>query len=127
MCVAFFNVPPGNKICRGAKPPHERKKPSCLQLTTSACQDQLNTEFSKVCEKFKSSGKKRIFKICPIVLQTCYVLLWRHFHAPKYEAAQNDTGLVALPVSQMLALNGLALQNLGKLLMHYSPSHTLRS
>ncbi len=29
VCIAFFNVSPR---CRGAKPPHERRNPSCLQL-----------------------------------------------------------------------------------------------
>ncbi len=32
MCVAFFNVPPGNKDAVMPNPPHERRKPSCLQM-----------------------------------------------------------------------------------------------
>ncbi len=52
VCVAFFNVLPGNKNSV-APNPLTKEKSHNLQLTTSTCQDQLNTEFSKVCEKFK--------------------------------------------------------------------------
>ncbi len=43
--LRFFNVPPGNKNAVVPNPPRERRNPSCLQLTMSACQDQLNAEF----------------------------------------------------------------------------------
>ncbi len=53
------------------------------------------------------------FKVCGIeslkyvrVLHTS-LLLWRHFHAPKHDAAQNETWLVALPVSLMASWAGL--------------------
>ncbi len=51
VCVAFFNVSPGNKE---AKPPHERRK--FTNVTAHAYQSQLNAGFSKVCEIFKVRG-----------------------------------------------------------------------
>ncbi len=68
VCVAFFNVAPGNKT----KPPHERRKLSCLQLTMSACQDQLNAEFSKVCEKFKVCGIESLKYVREFYTPVCY-------------------------------------------------------
>ncbi len=47
---------PGNKDAVTPNPPHERRKPSYLQLMTSAYQDQLNAGFSKVCEIYKVCG-----------------------------------------------------------------------
>jgi len=47
VCVAFFNVSPGNKDDVAPKPSW---KPSCLQMWWQAYQDQLNTGVSKVCE-----------------------------------------------------------------------------
>ncbi len=50
VCVAFFNVLPGNK---GAVMPNSLKKKKAVvftTVTTRAYQDQLNTGFSKVCE-----------------------------------------------------------------------------
>ncbi len=32
VCIAFFSFPPGNKDAVAPNPPHERRKPSCLQL-----------------------------------------------------------------------------------------------
>ncbi len=55
VCVAFFIVPPGNKDAM-APNPLTKEESRCLQLTTSACQDQLNAAFSKVCEIFKVHG-----------------------------------------------------------------------
>ncbi len=72
VCVAFLNVPPGNKNAVAPNP--------LTKLTTSACQDQLNAEFSKVCENFKVRG----IESYPRVLHTG-LLLWQHFHAPKHD------------------------------------------
>ncbi len=46
VCVAFFNVPPGNK---NAVAPN----PLTKEESRRVYQDQLNTGFSKVCEIFK--------------------------------------------------------------------------
>ncbi len=65
-CVVFFNVPLGNKNAVLPNLPHERRKPPCLQLMTSACHaclDQLNAGFSKVCGK-KNNLRHIIFKVC---------------------------------------------------------------
>ncbi len=57
LCVAFFNVPPGNKDAVAPKPPSWKKKAVVFtNVTTSAYQDQLNAGFSKVCEIFKVCG-----------------------------------------------------------------------
>ncbi len=42
-----------------------------------------------------------------IVCLLSRVLLWRHFHAPKHDAAQNEAWLVTLPVSHMASWAGL--------------------
>ncbi len=72
VCVAFFNVPPGNKYAVTLKPPHKRRKPSCLQLTASACQDQLNTGFTKVCEKCKVRGIESLKYVWEFYTPVCY-------------------------------------------------------
>ncbi len=70
MCLAFFNVPPGNKDAVMPNPLTRKKKAVVFTtVTTSACQDQLNAEFSKVRE---------IFKVCDIV-SLKYV---REFYTP---------------------------------------------
>jgi len=55
VCVAFFNVLPENNNSVAPNPLTKEESLS-LQLTTSACQNQLNTEFLKVCEKCKVCG-----------------------------------------------------------------------
>ncbi len=65
VCVAFFNVPPGNNDAVMPKPLMEEE--SC-----------------------KVRGRLFI-KIRPKVLLTS-LLLWRHFHAPKHGATQNVIG-----------------------------------
>ncbi len=59
VCVAFFNVPPGNKDAVTQNPPHERRQPSCLQLWTLT---KLDAGVSKVCEIFKVHAEKNTFK-----------------------------------------------------------------
>ncbi len=76
VCVAFFNVPSGNK---------DAPMPNPLM------EEEIHRLFNRDNE---------CFKIHPRVLHNG-LLLWRHFHAPKHEAAQNETWLVASPVSHM--------------------------
>jgi len=57
------------------------------------------------------SLRHRIFEICQRVLHSG-LLLWRHFHAPKHDMKQNETWLVALPVSHMASWGrALAIQS----------------
>ncbi len=72
VCVAFFNDMPGNKNAVAPNTPHKRRKPSCLLLTTRACQDQLNTEFSKVCEKCKVRGIESLKYVREFYTPVCY-------------------------------------------------------
>ncbi len=51
-CRVYFRSA-GKQKCHGTKPPHERRKPSCLHVMTNAYQGHLNAGFSKVCEIFK--------------------------------------------------------------------------
>ncbi len=62
--VAFLNVPPGNKNAVAPNP--------LTKLTTSACQDQLNAEFSKVCENFKVRGIESLKYIREFYTPVCY-------------------------------------------------------
>ncbi len=56
VCVAFFNVLPGNKDAVAQTPSRKKKAIVFTNVTTSAYQDQLNAGFSKVCEIFKVHG-----------------------------------------------------------------------
>ncbi len=79
-CVVFFNIPLGNKNAVMPNLPHERRKPPCLQLMTSAghaCLDQLNAGFSKVCEKNKICGIESLKYVWEFYT-------WRHFHSLKH-------------------------------------------
>ncbi len=53
VCVAFFNVPPGNKVA----PSRKKKAVVFTNVTANTYQGRLNAGFSKVCE---------IFKVCTI-------------------------------------------------------------
>ncbi len=46
VCVAFFSVPAGNK---DAKPPNERRKPSCLQMWRWTLDFQKYLKYLKIC------------------------------------------------------------------------------
>ncbi len=93
-------------------PSWKKKAVVFTTVTMSAYQDQLNAGVSKVWEKM-SSLQHRIFQICQRVLHTG-LLLWWHFHAHKHDAAQNETWLVALPVSHMASWLGLGQSNRSK-------------
>ncbi len=95
VCVAFFNVPPGNKDAVTPNPLTKKKALVFTTVTISPYQDQLKAGFSKIC------------KFCPRVLHTG-LLLWGHFHTPKHDTAQNETWLVALPVSHIDSSLGCA-------------------
>ncbi len=74
VCVACFNVP-GNKNAVAPNPLMKEKKerkPPCLQLTTSACQDQINADFSKVCEKCKICGIEYLKYVREFYTPVCY-------------------------------------------------------
>ncbi len=86
VCVAFFNVPPGNKLPWRQTPSRKKKDIVFTTVTTYVYQDQLNVGVSKVCEIFW------IFKIRPRVSHTG-LLLWRHFHTPKRDAERNELWL----------------------------------
>ncbi len=52
VCVAFFNVPPGNKDAVTPNPSRKKKAVVFTTVMTSAYHDQLKAGFSKVCEIF---------------------------------------------------------------------------
>ncbi len=52
VCVAFFNVPPGNKLPWRQTPSRKKKDIVFTTVTTYVYQDQLNVGVSKVCEIF---------------------------------------------------------------------------
>ncbi len=78
MCVAFFNVPPGNK--NAVTPNSSRKKKAVVFtiVTMSAYQDQLNAGFSKVCEIFKVRSIESLKYV-------------REFHTPVYYCGDIST------------------------------------
>ncbi len=74
VCVAFFNVPPGNK---GALVPNPLTKEeshhvyNCDDRRLSA-KDQLNAGVSKVCEIFKVCGIESLKYIREFHIPVCY-------------------------------------------------------
>ncbi len=46
LCVAFFNIPPGNKDAVAPNPSRKKKAIVFTDVTTNAYQDQLHTGFS---------------------------------------------------------------------------------
>ncbi len=56
VCVAFFNVPPGNKDAVTPNPLTKEESCRVYNVTMNAYQDQLHAGFSKVCEIFKVRG-----------------------------------------------------------------------
>ncbi len=67
VCVAFFNVPPGNKDAVVPNHSLEKKAVEFSTVTMSIYQDQLNAGFSKVCE---------IFNVCGIESLKCLRVLY---------------------------------------------------
>ncbi len=104
-CVAFFNVPLGNK---DAVAPNPLTKEESRRVYN--CDDEHLSGSTKRWI-FKSmwniqSSQHRIFKIRPRVLHTG-LLLWRHFHALKCDAERNKLWLVVWHVSQTASWAGL--------------------
>ncbi len=78
VCIAFFNVPTGNKDSMAPNPLTKEESHRVTTVMTNACQDQINTDFSKLCE---------IFKVCGIE-SLKYV---REFHTPVYNCGDIST------------------------------------
>ncbi len=95
VCVPFFN----------AKPPHERRKPSCLQMwRRTRIRVDWMLDFKSMWNI--SSSWHRTFKI-HLKVSHISLLLWRHFHAPKRDAERNELRLVVWHVSQTASWAGL--------------------
>ncbi len=56
MCVAFFNVPPGNKNSVAPNPLTKEESHRVYNSDGERLSGQLNAGFSKVCEIFKVCG-----------------------------------------------------------------------
>ncbi len=104
-CVTFFNVLPGNKNAVVPKPLTKEESRRVYNGDKERLSGSTNRWSFKSMWKSKSL-RHRIFQIRPRILHTG-LLLWRHFHAPKHDAAQNETWLVALPVSHVASWAGL--------------------
>ncbi len=72
MCVAFFNVPPGNKEAVSPIPSQKKNAAVFTTVTTSAYQDQQNARFSKVCEMFKVCGIESLKYVREFYTPFCY-------------------------------------------------------
>ncbi len=91
--------------CRGTKPPSWKKKAIVFtNVTTNAYQDQINAEFSKVCEIFKACVLESLKYIG---VSHTGLLLWLHFPAPKRDAERNKLWLVVWHVGQTASWAGL--------------------
>ncbi len=86
VCVAFFNILPGNKNAVAPNPLTKEESRRVYNCVAEHLPGSRNTGFSKVCEKCKVRG----IIIHPRVLHTG-LFLWRHFHAPDHDVAQNET------------------------------------
>ncbi len=72
VCVAFFNVLPGKKDVVMPNPPHEEKKPSCLQLWWRTLSGSTKPWILKSMWNI-SSSRHRIFKIhLSFTHRSCY-------------------------------------------------------
>ncbi len=72
VCVAFFNVPPGNHAVAPNPITKEKKAVVFTNVMTNAYQDQINTGFSKVCEIFKVCGIESLKYIREFHTPVCY-------------------------------------------------------
>ncbi len=71
MCVAFFNVPPGNKDAMTPNP--LTKEESCrVYKRDDERLNQLNAGFSKVCEIFKVRGIESLKYVRGFHTPVCY-------------------------------------------------------
>ncbi len=94
VCVAFRLE---TKMPWCQTPSWKKKAIVFTTVTMSAYQDQVNAGFVKVCKIFKVRGTESL----KYVQELYTTILWGHFHAPKQDATQNETWLVALPVSHV--------------------------
>ncbi len=69
VCVTVFNVLPGNKY---AVAPNPLTKEESHRVYNSACQDQLNAGFSKVCEKCKVRGIESLKYVREFYTPVCF-------------------------------------------------------
>ncbi len=74
VCVAFFNVLPGNKDAVMLNPltKEDSRRVYTLTVTTSAYQDHINAGFSKVCEIFKVYGIESLKWVQELYSPVCY-------------------------------------------------------
>ncbi len=72
VCVAFFNVPPGNKDAVTPNPSRKKKAVMFTTVNANAYQDQLNAGFSKVCDIFKVHGIESLKYIREFHTPVCY-------------------------------------------------------
>ncbi len=105
VCVAFFNVSPGNKEAVTPNPPKKEESRRVYKCEANAYQSQLKAGFSEVCEKCKVCGI--IFLNYIREFHTRVLLLWWHFHAQKRDAEQNELWLVVWHVGQTASWAGL--------------------
>ncbi len=90
VCVAFFNVPPGNKDAVAPNPLTKEESSRVYNCDNERLSGSTKRWIFKSMWTFLSL-RHRIFKICPRVLHTG-LLLWRHFHAPKRDTKRNVIG-----------------------------------
>ncbi len=69
-------------------PSRKKKAVVFTTVTTDAYRDQLNAGVLKVCEIFKVRGIEYLKYVQEF--HTLSLFLWRHFHAPKSDAGQNE-------------------------------------
>ncbi len=72
VCVAFFNIPPGNKDAVAPNPLTKEESCHVYNVTTNAYQDQINAGFSKVYEIFKVRGIESLKYIREYHTLVCY-------------------------------------------------------
>ncbi len=72
VCVAFFNVPPGNKDAVAPNPLTIEESRHVTTVTTNAYQDQLNAGFAKLCEIFKVRSIESLKYIREFYTPVCY-------------------------------------------------------
>ncbi len=72
VCVALYNVPPGNKYAVIPNPSWKKKAVVFTNVTANAYQGQLNARFSKVCETFKVRSLESLKYIREFHTPVCY-------------------------------------------------------
>ncbi len=72
VCVAFFNVLPGNKDVVTPNPLTKEESRRVYNCDNNAYQDQINAGFSKVCEIFKVRGIESLKYFREYYTPVCY-------------------------------------------------------